>query len=249
MTEPPFGVLLAAAGAAAFVVGFLKTSIGGGIGLLVTATLSLVLPAPVVLGLLAPLLSLSDPVTLRYYWRQWDGRQFRRLLPTLLAGIALGTWLLTLMSDAGLRRAIGGGALAFALAQLAVTWRARPLFGLNPPWPVAAVAGLVTGVTSAVAHLGGVVLWLYLLGVRLAPAAMVATIAALIACANVLKLVGYWKIGFLSPAILATGLLASPLLVLGGWLGYRVNRWLPRRVFELIIVAVAIAGSLQLLFG
>ena len=37
-------------------MGFLKTAVGGGIGLVLTPTLSLVLPAPTVLALIAPLM-------------------------------------------------------------------------------------------------------------------------------------------------------------------------------------------------
>jgi len=92
VTEPSLVALAAAAGIAALVVGFLKTSVGGGIGLVLTPVLSLFLPAQVVLGLTAVQLNLSDPITLRYYWRQWEGRQLRLLLPTLLLGILVGGW-------------------------------------------------------------------------------------------------------------------------------------------------------------
>ena len=52
-------------------VGFLKTSVSAGTGLVLTSTLSLVLPAPMVLGLIAPLMLMSDPIAMRFYWRQW----------------------------------------------------------------------------------------------------------------------------------------------------------------------------------
>ena len=66
---------MGAACVAALVVGFLRTSVGGGIGLVLTPTLSLVLPPSVVLAMIAPLMNLSDPLALRYYWRPWDRRQ------------------------------------------------------------------------------------------------------------------------------------------------------------------------------
>jgi len=249
LTEPPFAVLLAAACVAAAAVGFLKTSIGGGIGLVLAPTLTLVLPAPVVLALLAPLMNLADPVSLRYYWGRWDGRQLRVLIPATVAGIVVGAWLLALLSETGIKRAIGGVALAFALVQLAASGRDRPLLGASPHWSIGAVTGLVAGASSSVAHLGGSVLWLYLLATGATPAVMVGTSVALIAVSNLVKLLAYWRIGFLTWDILLVSLLASPLLVAGGWLGYRVNRRLPRRAFELVVVAIAIAGSLRLLLG
>jgi hypothetical protein len=96
---PTFSLLLAAAGVAAFVVGFLRTSLGAGIGLVLTPTLSLVLPPSAVLALITPMMNLSDPITLRYYWRRWDARQLWLVMPTSLVGVALGTW-----ADGPLRR-------------------------------------------------------------------------------------------------------------------------------------------------
>lgn len=51
MTEPALATLAAAAALAAFVTGFLRASVGGGIGLALTPVLSLALPAQSALGL------------------------------------------------------------------------------------------------------------------------------------------------------------------------------------------------------
>ena len=248
MTEPAFDTLLIAASVAAVVVGFLKTSVGGGIGLVLTPTLSLVLPPPVVLAVIAPLMTLSDPITLRYYWRQWDRRELVVLLPTTLGGVLVGTWVLSLLSELALRRVIGGGALVFAIVQL-VAWMQRRPPAERMAWPAGAAFGLVAGVASAVAHSGGVVLGLYLLAKRLTPAGIVATTGALVAVSNLLKIAGYWHIGFLDQPILLAALLAVPLLALGSWVGYRVNQRLPRRAFALVLIGIAMLGSLRLLLG
>jgi uncharacterized membrane protein YfcA len=214
-----------------------------------TPILSLVLPAQVVLALTAPLMNLADPIALRYYWRRWDTRQLRLLMPTTLAGIVLGTWIVAALPELWLRRLIGMTALVFALVQLLLIRRGRSLFGAEPPWTAAVGVGLGTGVVSTVAHSGGVVLGLYLIGLPLVPAQIVATSSALVAVSNVLKLGGYWQIGLLTGPILLAALATTPLLVAGAWLGYRVNRVIPRRAFELVLIAIAIAGSVRLLLG
>lgn len=247
MNEPSLGALVAAGCVAAFVVGFLKTSVGSGIGLVLTPTLSLVLPAKIVLGLTAPLLNLADPITLWYFWRQWDGRQLRLLLPATLAGIGVGTWTLSLLSDLWLTRSIAVLALLFASAQLALLARGRGLVRTRPRRTVGAAAGILSGVASMIAHSGGIVMGPYLLSVIVSNTAVVATGAAVMAATNVVKLGSYWGIGFLTPRILAAAVLSAPLLVAGAWLGYRVNRWLPRRWFELALIALAMAGALRLL--
>ncbi len=232
---------------AAFVVGFLKTSIGGGIGLVLTPTLSLVLPAPVVIALITPLLNLSDPLTLRYYWRRWDGRQLRILLPTTVVGVVLGACVLVRLSEFWLKTTIGAAVLAFAAVQLALRRRDRPLFVRAPGPSVSGAVGVVAGLASTVAHSGGIVLGPYLVGLGFSNATVVATANAVIAVSNLAKLGGYWTIGFLTGPILLAAVVAVPVLALGTWLGYRVNRWLPRRWFELALVAIAVAGALRLL--
>jgi uncharacterized membrane protein YfcA len=234
---------------AAFVVGFLKTSVSAGTGLVLTSTLSVVLPAPIVLGLISPLMLMSDPIAMRFYWRQWDDRQLRLLVPSTTIGILAGTWALTLLSEVWLRRTIGLIALALACLQLAVTGRARPLFGERPHWLMGVAAGGITGVASIVAHSGGVVSALYLLGAGLAPSPLIATVNAVYATTNLIKVILYWKIGFLTAQALLLDVIALPVVLLGAWLGYGLNRILPRRTFELILLAVAIVGALRLLIG
>jgi uncharacterized membrane protein YfcA len=233
---------------AAFVVGFLKTSVSAGTGLVLTSTLSLVLPAPIVLGLISPLMLMSDPIAMRFYWRQWDSRQLRLLVPSTTLGILAGTWALTLLSEAWLRRTIGLIALALALLQLAVTGRERPLFGERPHWLVGVIVGAVTGIASIVAHSGGVVSALYLLGAGLAPAPLIATVNAVYATTNLIKVILYWKIGFLTGQALLLDVFALPIVLLGAWLGYGLNRMLPRRAFELTLLVIAIAGAIRLIF-
>ena len=86
MVEPSLATLVAATALAAFVTGFLRASVGGGIGLALTPVPSLVLPARSALGLTGFMLNLADPFVLRYYWPQWDARRLWLILPTALVG-------------------------------------------------------------------------------------------------------------------------------------------------------------------
>ena len=230
-------------------VGFLKTSFSAGTGLVLTSTLSLVLPAPLVLGLISPLMLMSDPIAMRFYWRRWDVRQLWLLVPASILGLFIGTWTLTLLSEVSLRRTIGLIALALAVLQLATSGRERPLFGERPHWLIGVAVGVVTGVASIVAHSGGVVSALYLLGTGLAPVPLIATVNVGYAATNLLKVALYWKIGFLTRQALYLSVLTVPVLLLGAWLGYRLSRSIPRRAFELTLLAIAIAGALRLLLA
>jgi uncharacterized membrane protein YfcA len=247
MTDLSWPALLAVGAGAGLVVGFLRASVGGGVGLTLTPVLALVLPVPFVLGLLAALLSLSDPITLHTFWRRWDRRVVQGLVPPMLAGIVLGGWALAGLDERGLRRTIGGVALLFAAAQLvALVGRSRPA-AVQRHWAVGAAVGLASGVASSVAHSSGVILTPYLAGLGMGNAGVIATGAVAIAISNVLKLATYWAIGFLTWVIVVVSLVGTPFIYAGNWLGYRVNRWMPQRWFAALLLAIAIVGSVRLL--
>ena len=87
----------------------------------------------------------------------------------------------------------------------------------------------------------------YLVGLGLSNAAVVGTGSAVVTVSNMLKLGTYWQIGFVTGRLVLLALVTTPLLYLGAWLGYRLNAVLPRRLFALLLIAIAIVGSLRLL--
>jgi hypothetical protein len=241
--------LVALACAAALVTGFLRNAVGGGIGLALTPVLTMVLPPQSVLAMIGLLLLLSDPISLWLYWRRWDSAEARRLVPAMLVGIVLGGALVAGLSATALRQVIGGAALLFGSVQLAVMLRAATPSPAPSAPPVAMGVGLAAGVASTVAHSGGVVLGLYLVGRPLSSAGVVATGTLAYALSDVVKLGTYAAIGWVTPALLLATLAATPLLYFGSWLGYRLNARLPRQAFALTLVAIALAGALRLLLS
>jgi uncharacterized membrane protein YfcA len=242
-------LLFGIACAAALVTGFLRNAVGGGIGLALTPVLTLALPPQAVLAMIGLLLLLSDPISLWLYWQRWDIGEARRLVPAMLVGIALGGWLVAGLSATSLRQAIGGAALLFGSVQLAVMLRGRPPTTAPASRPVAVGLGLAAGVASTVAHSGGVVLGLYLVGRPLGSAGVVATGALAYALSDVVKIATYAAIGWVTPPLLLATAAATPFLYVGSWLGYRLNARLPRRAFALTLVAIALAGALRLLLS
>ena len=247
MDVGPF--LVGIACAAALVTGFLRNAVGGGIGLALTPVLTIVLPPQPVLAMIGLLLLLSDPISLWLYWRRWDGAEARRLVPAMLVGIALGGWLVAGLSATSLRQVIGGAALLFGSVQLAVMLRGGTRSVAPSAAPVAVGVGLAAGVASTVAHSGGVVLGLYLIGRPLSSAGVVATGTLAYAMSDVVKVGTYVAIGWVTVPLLIATAAATPLLYLGSWLGYRLNARLPRRAFALTLIVIALAGALRLLLS
>jgi hypothetical protein len=107
----------------------------------------------------------------------------------------------------------------------------------------------MSGIASVIAHSGGIIATPYLAARGLSNAQVVGTYTPIQAVANVVKIAAYWGIGFLDGRLIVISLATLPLLYAGSWLGFRVNAWLPRRVFALAMIAIAVAGSLRLLLS
>ena len=225
--------------------GFLRNAVGGGIGLALTPVLTSFLAPQPTLALIGLLLLLSDRISLWLYGRRWNAAEARRLVPAMLVGIGLGGWLVAGLSAAALRQGMGGAALLFGLVQLAILLRGRAPSAAPSAPPMAVGAG----VASTVAHSGGVVLGLYLVGRPLGSAGVVATGTLAYAISDVAKVGTYTAIGWVTVPLLLATLAATPFLYLGSWLGYRLNARLPRRAFAVTLIAIALAGAVRLLLS
>jgi uncharacterized membrane protein YfcA len=235
--------------AAAFGDGFLLRTFGQGIGITLTPILTLAFAPRFALGLLAFYSSLASLGMARDVWSKWDRRTTFAVLPGQLGGVLLGVWVVVVLPDAKLRWIIGLLCLLFALHRIYVelsghTPKARRL----PLW-LGTIIGGVSGLASALANSGGVVLSLFLHSQNFHKTVLLATLWIMFFILNPFKVVAYWRTGILTIPTLLSGLVGLPVL----WLGLRVGAWahqrLPGRTFNLVILGIALAGSLRLLMG
>jgi uncharacterized membrane protein YfcA len=116
------------------------------------------------------------------------------------------------------------------------------------PTALGFLAGLVAGFTSTLAHLGGLLIALYLLPRRLPNASFVAT-ASLVYCAmNAAKLLPYVGAGLITRATLVQDLWLLPSLAAGVAAGFLLNRRVSGATFGRVVRVVAIVTSLKLLW-
>lgn len=210
----------------AFAAGAAKVAFGVGSGALLTPVAALVLPAKTAVALMAPLMMVTDFVAIPRYWRKWSGRHVLVVIPTAFVGIILGTVFLTWASPLWVKRAIGVVALLFVATQM---WRRTRSFGASRtkvPDSLGYVAGLFAGVTSGIAHAGGIVISIYFIESGLTKQVFVASVIATLFLTDVTKMISYWQSGVLTWPVLVTGLLLSPAMLLGGSAG----AWLSQRM-------------------
>ena len=149
-----------------------------------------------VIGLMLPLLFSTDIFSLFHYWKRWHRQSVTRLILGSLLGITVASLILKDISDVHLKRVIGGIASLFAILEfLRPYWQPR-LGNSGKPVQTALqfktwqglLAGVFAGAFSTLAHMGGLVVVMYLLPQRLGNNAFVATTTATYFLLNFIKI-------------------------------------------------------------
>lgn len=170
-------------------------------------------------------------------------REFARLLPPMLIGIALGaTLLLHLPRDPAL----------LSLGVFATTYGTYVLSGARrvaraPVWLVWPV-GVVGGVFSALFGTGGPIYMVFLSARIDDKSALRATSAIVVAVSVWIRVALFIATGLLlDPALLTMVVMLLPVMVLGLWLGNRLHHALSGRGVLRLIAALLIANGIALI--
>jgi uncharacterized membrane protein YfcA len=241
---------------ASFYVGVTKSGFAGGTGIVVTPLLAMVLPPRDSLAIALPLLLASDIVNFGLFWGKWHLPVVGALLPGAIAGILLGTRILVCLPELWVKRTLAVLALAFVPLQVArmTVWADVGLAfaGGTTGVAVGLAAGFIAGVTSTLAHLGGLVTTVYfLLALPRADinATMVGTATVLYFCMNGMKLITYGRAGIVHRGILRRVPTLLPALLCGLLVGKAINVLLGGRrvdwfIYIVLLLVVAMAARL-----
>jgi uncharacterized protein len=225
-------------GGATLLIGIGKGGFGG-VGVLATPLMLLVLPGPVALSMTLPLLIVCDAFTLRHFPHDWHPRSFWLIAGGTVVGLGLGLYLLLFFSrgdidgDRWIRLMVGVIALAFCLLRLSQWVRKSEARAFQPGWGIGTLTGLLCGITTMVAHAAGVLVNMFLLSQRLEQRKFVGTCARYYLTFNTLKLPLYvlaTALGekkYLTWQTFAWDLWLIPLcpvgVALGAWLNSRIS--------------------------
>ncbi len=229
---------------AAVIVGLAKGGIGPFGGLL-APLLSTIMPVSQVMGLVLPLLMVGDVFALRAYWRDWEMRHLRLLLPAAVVGVVAGAFLLTTLPDRTLRHILGVLTLLVVAYKLAndlirsLSYRPHNWHGY--------LAGGAAGFSSALANAGGPPVTAYLLLQKLPPAKFIGTSVLFFALVNVVKMAIFLSTGVVNIGDLSEVLWVLPIIPLGVWAGRWLITRMNRRIFEGFILLTLIYAGISLL--
>jgi len=207
-----------------------------------------------VIGLMLLLLFSTDVFSLCRYWKRWHRESVLRLVLGALVGIALTSLILKEISDAHLKKVIGSIACLFAaLDFLRPHWQQR--LGNAAALEVAIqfkawhglFAGMLTGAFSTLAHMGGLVVVMYLLPQRLGNTTFVATTTAIYFLMNFVKIPFYYKLELFSFELLVEAIALLPFIGLGVLTGISLNNRIPEHLFSRIVLFFLFATGVYLL--
>jgi uncharacterized membrane protein YfcA len=252
---------------AALIVGFSKTALPGA-GTLAVGLFALAMPAKASTAALLLLLIVGDMTALWLYRREPDWRTLVRLLPSAMIGVVLGAFYFAAVDGRAVRITIG----VILLVLVAVTlWRrhvaqrrdaAQAADGTALPAtraeaqgsrPGAAATaqgvgyGLLGGFTTMVANAAGPVMSLYFLAMRLPVLTFLGTSAWYFAIVNLFKVPFSAGLGLITRDTLVMDAMLVPVVLLGAFVGAKVARRIPQKVFDRLILVLTVAAALSLL--
>ena len=242
IVDPLFYV---AAVVAVLIVGVAKGGLGGGIGIVAVPLMAMVASPAQAAAIMLPILMVMDALALRAYWRQWDWRHLRLLIPASLVGTAFGFLTFRYFSPDGLRALVGVVALAYAMQYFTrseTIERRPPQAGAGLFW------GVTSGFTSFSIHAGGPPLQAYLLAQRLDRTTFQATSVLFFFVLNWSKVAPYAWLDQWNGDNLMTSLVLLPLAPVGVSLGRHLHNNVNDKLFFRVVHAALFVIGVKLLY-
>lgn len=205
---------LVAAMAGILFASILRGFTGFGFGLAAVPLLSLALPPAEVVPLVVTLQVVIGVGGLRNAWPDCDWRSVRALVPGLVCGVPIGLMILTVLAPNPVRITIGA-VIIFSVWLIQRGVRLPP----NPSWIVSVSVGLVSGIISGLASMGGPPIVVYLLAVGHSAARMRATAIIYFMLAGTVSFIPMAATGLITRDILVWTAACLPVLFGGSRIG------------------------------
>ncbi len=214
----------------------------GGLGLLAVPLMALVVSPVQAASIMLPILIVMDWVGIWSYRRHRDLKLLALILPGALIGIILGYFLASYVDDNMVRIAVGMIAVIFPIYAV---FKPRGGDGfIQDNRPLGAVAGVVSGFTSFVAHAGGPPYQAYALPQNLDKMIYAGTAVTFFTVVNAVKLIPYGLLGQLDQTNLTISLYLVPFapigVLVGAWLVKRIDQAMFYRIMYVLIFSVGL---------
>lgn len=219
-----------------------------------TSTLCLVMSPKLAVGLGGPIMLLTDIIPLVHYRRDTDRSVFLLLTLSAIVGMIIAGLAVRSIPDRCFATVIGLLCGLFAAQQLAAKYMSKRAsnsdgsgHGLLAHRWVGATVGLFGGMAGILAHSGGIVFSIYMFSTNLSKQAYIGTLTSIFFATDIMKNLIYWNVNALTPDMIKLVLFMIPVMVLGGLLGYQLNKRIPPKIFKKLILAFVLVMSIRLI--
>lgn len=230
---------------AAFCVGMSKGGVPV-ISAMAVPMMSLVMSPVLAAGLLLPVFIVADMFGLYNYRRNFNPRVLKIMLVAMPIGVFIGWLTSSRVSEAVVTLIIGLIGASFALTMIL---RKK---AMRDPQPARVGPGMfwgtITGFTSFVSHSGATPYQVYTLPLGMDKITFAGTVTVAFAYINVVKLIPYYMLDQLSLTNLRVTLVLLVPAVLGVFVGVRLVRVMPEKLFFRIIIWALLLLSLRLIW-
>ena len=232
---------------AAFGIGITKSGFSG-VSMVHVILFAFVFGARNSTGIVLPMLIAGDIFAMSVYGKHANWRYVRRMMLPTLIGVVIGWLMMFRLPETYYRPLIGAIIFGLTVLQIIRLWKEKWLADVPHAAWFAWSMGIFVGLTTMLANAAGPVFGLYLLAIGLPKLEFVGTAAWFFLLLNIVKIPFSWSLGLIRLDTLALNAMLIPLIALGLWVGTRIIRKIPQRLFDSLILALTGVASLKLLF-
>ena len=232
---------------AAFGIGITKSGFSG-VSMVHVILFAIVFGARDSTGVVLPMLIAGDIFAMSVYGKHANWRYVRRMMLPTSIGVVMGWLMMFRLPEAYYRPLIGAIIFGLTVLQIIRLWKEKWLADVPHAAWFAWSMGILVGLTTMLANAAGPVFGLYLLAVGLPKLEFVGTAAWFFLILNIVKIPFSWSLGLIRLDTLALNAVLIPLIVLGLWVGTRIIRIIPQRLFDSLILVLTGVASFRFLF-
>ena len=224
--------------------GISKGGFAGPIAILSLPIMTLTMSPVMAAAILLPVLLIMDVIAMYLYWKTWDMKNIKIIIPPALIGIFIGAMTFNYSSDDSIRIIIGTIAILFIL--LTIIQKNNLL--IKPSKTKGTFWSLIAGYTSFLIHSGGTPVNFYLLPQKLNKTIYVGTMTLTFLIINIIKLVPYYYLDQFVISNIKASLILSPLAPISIYLGYYLHKKVNEEVFYFFIYLFLAIGGIKLIY-
>ena len=230
--------LIALAALAATIAGAIRTSVGVGAGIGLTASLLFLFNAQTTLAIMAILQIVFGISAVAHYWRKWDTSLVARLLVSAIAGVAVGTILIWVLPVNLIKKMLGMLIVTLGLIELLKQWYGSGHVAIwaRNVWAIGFGGGVAGGLVNA----SGAVLALYLKGLRLTHGVYLGTLSVVVLGHDLFRLGLFWAFDMLPLVAFKTAAILTPFAIIGGWAGTYLQSLVSEQYLSVIVLSLVV---------